>query len=75
MTQRYAESGKHLKRALKSIPLGSQTFSKSITQYPLGVSPLYIEKGAGSKVLDVDGNEYIDFVNIFFKMILSIFNL
>jgi glutamate-1-semialdehyde 2,1-aminomutase len=63
MTQRYAESGKHLKRALKSIPLGSQTFSKSITQYPLGVSPLYIEKGAGSKVLDVDGNEYIDFVN------------
>ena len=63
MLQRYQESGKHLERALRSIPLGSQTFSKSITQYPLGVSPLYIEKGVGSKVIDVDGNEYIDFVN------------
>ena len=63
MLQRYRESEKHLERALRSIPLGSQTFSKSITQYPLGVSPLYIEKGVGSKVIDVDGNEYIDFVN------------
>ncbi len=63
MTSRYSESEKHLERTLKSIPLGSQTFSKSITQYPLGVSPLYIEKGQGSKVFDIDGNEYIDFVN------------
>lgn len=63
MSSRYLESEKHLQRTLKSIPLGSQTFSKSITQYPLGVSPLYIEKGFGSKVVDVDGNEYIDFVN------------
>jgi glutamate-1-semialdehyde 2,1-aminomutase len=43
--------------------LGTQTFSKSKTQYPVGGSPLYIEKGLGSKVWDVDGNEYIDFVN------------
>lgn len=63
MTSRYLESEKHLERALKVIPLGSQTFSKSITQYPLGVSPLYIDKGIGSKVFDVDGNEYTDFVN------------
>jgi glutamate-1-semialdehyde 2,1-aminomutase len=52
-----------LKRALATIPLGSQTFSKSITQYPKGVSPLYIKKGMGSRIWDVDGNEYIDFVN------------
>ncbi len=52
-----------LKRAQKTIPLGSQTFSKSITQYPLGVSPYFIEKGQGSHVWDVDGNEYIDYVN------------
>lgn len=63
MNSRYLESEKHLERTLKSIPLGSQTFSKSITQYPLGVSPLYIEKGEGSKVFDIDGNKYIDFVN------------
>jgi len=52
-----------LERALKSIPLGSQTFSKSITAYPEGVSPHFIKKGEGSHVWDVDGNEYIDFVN------------
>ncbi len=52
-----------LERALKVIPLGSQTFSKSITQYPRGVSPLFLQKGKGSRVTDVDGNEYIDFVN------------
>lgn len=52
-----------LARALKTIPLGAQTFSKSITQYPEGVSPHFIEKGMGSHVWDADGNEYIDFVN------------
>ena len=60
---RYLNSEKLLRRALKVIPLGSQTFSKSITQYPLGVSPLYITRGVGSRVWDVDGNQYIDFVN------------
>ncbi len=52
-----------LKRALETIPLGSQTFSKSITQYPRGVSPLFVTHGKGSHIWDVDGNEYIDFVN------------
>ena len=59
----YKKSEQLLERALKSIPLASQTFSKSLTQYPKGVSPFFIEKGKGSKVWDVDGNEYIDFVN------------
>jgi glutamate-1-semialdehyde 2,1-aminomutase len=59
----YKKSEQLLDRALKSIPLASQTFSKSLTQYPKGVSPFFIEKGKGSKVWDVDGNEYIDFVN------------
>ena len=59
----YKKSEQLLNRALKSIPLGSQTFSKSLTQYPKGVSPFFIEQGKGSKVWDVDGNEYIDFVN------------
>ena len=59
----YKKSEQLLDRALKSIPLASQTFSKSLTQYPRGVSPFFIEKGKGVKVWDVDGNEYIDFVN------------
>ncbi len=59
----YKKSEQLLDRALNSIPLASQTFSKSLTQYPRGVSPFFIEKGKGSRVWDVDGNEYIDFVN------------
>lgn len=63
MSDRYRRSEAMLERALKSIPLGSQTFSKSKTQYPLGVSPFFITRGEGCRVWDVDGNEYIDFVN------------
>ena len=62
-TERYQLSQEMLTRALKSIPLGSQTFSKSNTQYPKGVSPHFISRGKGSYVWDVDGNKYIDFVN------------
>ena len=45
---RYSKSTKFLHRAEKSIPLGSQTFSKSRTQYPVGVSPLFIHKANGA---------------------------
>lgn len=62
-SKRYRLSQQMLERALKIIPLGSQTFSKSVTQYPYGVSPYFIKNGNGSHVWDVDGNEYIDFVN------------
>lgn len=62
-TSRYAHSEQLLERALRTIPLGSQTFSKSKTQYPLGVSPFFIQRGRGSRVWDVDGNEYVDFIN------------
>lgn len=49
-------------RALEIIPLGSQTFSKSYTQYPEGMAPLFLKEGKGGHVWDVDGNEYIDLV-------------
>ncbi len=63
VTRKYVESERLLERALEVIPLGSQTFSKSLTQYPHGVSPYFITRGEGSRVWDVDGNEYIDFIN------------
>lgn len=63
MSERYRHSEYLLEKTLKLIPLGSQTFSKSKIQYPYGVSPYFIKKGNGSHVWDVDGNEYIDFVN------------
>ena len=52
-----------LRRAEKTIPLGSQTFSKSRIQYPEGQAPLFLSYGQGGRVWDVDGNEYVDLVS------------
>jgi glutamate-1-semialdehyde 2,1-aminomutase len=69
--QRYAGSGTYLDRARRVIPLGSQTFSKSITHYPAGISPLALTHGSGSRVWDVDGHEYLDFVNALLSISLG----
>jgi len=68
---RYRKSIEHLNRAEKTIPLGSQTFSKSRTQYPVGISPLYASKSKGAKIWDVDGNGYIDLVSALASVILG----
>jgi glutamate-1-semialdehyde 2,1-aminomutase len=60
---RYEKSESHLVLAEQVIPLGSQTFSKSRTQYPVGVSPLYALQAKGCRIQDLDGNWYIDLVN------------
>lgn len=52
-----------LDRAERTIPLGSQTFSKSRTQFPRGISPYFITRADGARVWDADGNEYVDFIN------------
>ena len=56
-----SESHAALERAERVIPLGTQTMSKHVSQFVGGVSPLFIERGQGSHVWDVDGNEYVDF--------------
>lgn len=63
MSHRYAASEGLLERARRVVPLGAQTFSKSVTQYPHGVSPYFAARGRGARLWDVDGNEYLDFVN------------
>jgi glutamate-1-semialdehyde aminotransferase len=62
MSKRYLKSEEFFRLAIKKIPLASQTFSKSITQYPFGASPLFIESAKGAKVIDIDGNAFIDIV-------------
>lgn len=59
----FEKSNAHLELAKTIIPLGSQTFSKSFMQYPVGVSPQFISKGEKGHVWDIDGNEYVDFVS------------
>jgi len=63
ISKSYQESNQWLERAQKTIPLGSQTFSKSHTAYPKKVSPLFIKRGQGCQVWDADDNQYTDFVS------------
>lgn len=62
LSERYRESIRLLERAERTIPLGSQTFSKSKTSIPVGAAPLFAERGDGGHLWDVDGNEYVDLV-------------
>lgn len=55
------KSEEYYARATGLIPAHSQTLAKGPTQYVKGVAPLYLVRGDGSHVWDVDGNEYIDF--------------
>jgi glutamate-1-semialdehyde 2,1-aminomutase len=71
MNRRYQTSGTMLTRAEKVIPLGSQTFSKSKVQFPIGAAPLFIERGRGCRVWDPDGNEYVDFISSLAAMTLG----
>jgi len=48
-------------RARRVIPCGTQTLSKAPSQFIYGVYPIYIARGLGSRVFDVDGNSYIDY--------------
>lgn len=61
--KRFINSVAQLARAELTIPLGTQTFSKSRTQYPVGVSPLFAKKAKRAYVWDIDGNKYIDLVS------------
>ena len=61
--KRFINSVTQLARAELTIPLGTQTFSKSRTQYPVGVSPLFAKKAKRAYIWDIDGNKYIDLVN------------
>lgn len=60
--QRYARSMELLQLAEMLIPTGTQTFSKSSLQFPIGKSPHFLHRGQGGRVWDIDGNEYVDIV-------------
>ena len=66
----YQTSRRLLERARAVIPLGSQTFSKSFTQYPKD-APMFLAGGDGATVWDVDGNRYIDMVSGLLPVVLG----
>ncbi|MEJ2504998.1 MAG: aminotransferase class III-fold pyridoxal phosphate-dependent enzyme [Ignavibacteriaceae bacterium] len=49
------------KIALDLIPATTQTLAKGPQQNVCGIAPKYLQRGKGSHVWDVDGNEFIDF--------------
>ena len=63
MKKKFTKSNKFLKLVEKNIPLASQTFSKSKLFLPFGKSPLFLKKGVGCYVYDVDNNKYIDLIS------------
>ena len=60
--RRFDRSNQMFSRALETIPLASQTFSKSHQQWVRGAAPLFLESGLGCRVRDCDGNVYIDYL-------------
>ncbi|HEV2145982.1 MAG TPA: aminotransferase class III-fold pyridoxal phosphate-dependent enzyme [Longimicrobiaceae bacterium] len=59
---RLGRSEELLRRSAQVIPGGAQTYSKSWRQHVRGVSPVFLERGKGARVWDVDGNEYVDLI-------------
>ena len=58
----FRQSARLYERALLTIPLASQTFSKAAMSTVEGAAPLFLDRGDGGRVWDVDGNSYIDYV-------------
>jgi glutamate-1-semialdehyde aminotransferase len=60
-----------LDRARNIIPGCAQTGSKGPTNWVQGVAPTHLERGEGSHVWDVDGNEYVDYASSLGPIILG----
>jgi len=63
---RTGASAKTFRRAVKSMPNGVPSSFQENDPWPV-----YIERGKGSRVWDVDGNEYVDFHNGFGVMCIG----
>ena len=59
------------KRAGELIPGWTQLISRRASQYAYGVSPIYARSAKGSRFIDLDGAEYIDWVNAVGAIILG----
>ena len=57
---KFAASAEHAATVHQLIPGGAHTYAKGDDQYPEGMAPV-IERGAGCRVWDIDGNEFVEF--------------
>lgn len=63
---RLVKSRRMYKRAEKVLPLGVPSSFQALQPHPI-----YVKGGKGSKIVDVDGNEYSDFHNGFGVMVMG----
>jgi len=57
---KFAASEEHTSAVRDLIPGGAHTYAKGEDQYPAGMAPV-IDRGAGCRVWDIDGNEFVEF--------------
>ncbi len=60
--RRFDRSMSWLARAREVVPGASQTLSKGPGMFVEGAYPVFLERGSGCRVWDVDGNEYVDYI-------------
>ena len=59
------------RRAGQVIPGYTQLRSRLASGFAQGISPIYADRAKGSRFVDVDGNEFIDWVNAVRAVILG----
>jgi glutamate-1-semialdehyde 2,1-aminomutase len=59
-------SGRHHERARRVIPAGA---TRSLNDWP--PNPIYVTHGSGSAIWDLDGREYVDFLNNYTAVVLG----
>jgi len=70
MITRFEESERFFKEALTVIP-GGVTSARHPIKFVRGRYPIFFNKGKGSHVWDVDGNEFIDWISSFGPLVLG----
>ena len=56
----YTASERAQRRLHQMVPGGAHTYSRGPDQYPDGMAPV-IARGRGARVVDIDGNEYVEY--------------
>lgn len=62
MRERYRKSLEYLERAKKVTPGAAQTLSKMPARFPQGAFPVAYSYAKGACIVDVDGNEFVDWI-------------
>lgn len=60
MSRSFAESNRLQRRLHEMVPGGAHTYARGSDQYPEDMAPVIV-RGAGARVVDADGNEFVEY--------------